>query len=119
MDFWNVPEKLAKTKISRRRDVRKFGIVRSKYDGVPGRLYVPSSKGKPGDKIIFVETPEGMAFKIGDKGTHRLYIQNGGTRILVTSLPPCMNKYAPEKVRSVDVEDFKGGYLIRYDQFSK
>ena len=115
MSFWNEEEAILRPK--QRRDVSKVGIARSRHASMTGRMYLPPSLAKPGDRIRFIETPEGMAFKIGDKGEYSVRIQNGGTDILITVLPAVMNKYAPAKTESVEIEDFKGGYLIRYDQF--
>lgn len=117
MGFWDIEEaKAAKTKV-KRRDPSKIGIAKAVHEGMMGRMYIPPTMADPGDKIIFVETPEGLAFKIGREGRYTIRIQNGSTRILITSLPSCMNRYAPDKVANVEIEDFRGGYLIRYDQF--
>ena len=116
MSFWDNEEAAVAHKRVRR-DTSKFGIARARNETLPGRLYIPAGGAKPGDRIRFIETPDGMAFKIGEKGEYRVYFQNGGTDILLCLMPPSMNRYAPSKAISVEVEDFKGGYLMRYDQF--
>lgn len=118
MGFWD-REEIAENRRGKgmRRDVSKFGIVRSKHPSYAGKMFIPAGIATPGSRVRFVDTPNGMAFKFGAEGDYKVYIQNGGTEILITGLPPSMNRYAPEKVCSIEVEDFKGGYLIRYDQF--
>jgi hypothetical protein len=116
LKFWETEEAV---KHNKRRDVSKIGIARARHASMTGRMYIPPTMAKPGDRIRFVETHEGMAFKIGEKGEYTVRIQNGGTDILITVLPASMNKYAPAKTESVEVEDFKGGYLIRYSQFGE
>ena len=118
MSFWDDVEPII-VRAGKRRDTSKVGVARSVNEGYPGRMYIPGTMAKPGQFVRFVETPEGLAFKIGDTGDYRIYIQNGGAKILLCMLPPCMNKYAPLKAMSVDIEDFEGGYLIRYSQFQK
>ena len=117
MDFWNDHD-AARPK-TRRRDTSKFGVARSRHAELAARLYIPKGAAKPGDRVRFIETPEGMAFKIGDKGEYRVYLQNGGTEIMLCLMPPVMNNYAPERAMSVEVENFSGGYLIPYRQFAK
>lgn len=114
MKFWETEEAV---KPNKRRDVLKIGIAKARHASMTGRMYIPPTMAKPGDRIRFVETSEGLAFKISNKGEYSVRLQNGGTDILITVLPAFMNKYAPSRTESVDVEDFKGGYLMRYDQF--
>ena len=103
----------------KRRDPSKVGVAKAWHDDYCGRMYIPQHLAEPGQFISFVEAADGLAFKIGSVGQYRIRIQNGATRILICPLHPCMNKYAPEKAVSVDIEDFEGGYLIRYSQFQK
>lgn len=116
MSFWDNEDAKSVHKTTRR-DTSKFGISRSNHPTLPGRMYIPAGKANPGDRVRFIETHEGMAFKIGDQGDYRVYIQNGGTKVLLVLMPPSLNRYADKKAKSVEVEDFKGGYLIRYSQF--
>ncbi len=117
MNFWNDHEE--EKRPSKRRDTSKFGVARSRHPDLAGRLYLPKGSAKAGDRIKFIDTPEGMAFKIGDVGEYRVYMQNGGTDIMLCLMPPAMNRYAPEKAASVEVENFNGGYLIPYRQFEQ
>lgn len=117
MSIWDTDE--YKTSGRVRRDTSKFGIVRSPVEGFSGRMYIPKGKAVPGDKVRFIETPQGMAFRISREGEFTVYAQNGGSRIMMCRMPPAMNRYAPDKAISVDVEPLDGGYLIPYRQFEK
>lgn len=120
MGFWdNEDYGFRGKKTARRRDVTKFGIAAPKLQGENGRLYIPERvRAKPGQYVRYVETPDGMAFRISDKGDYKIGVQNGGTGILMASAPYALCRFAPDKnAISIEVEDFNGGYLCRYSQF--
>lgn len=118
-DFWDdVDYGFRGKRGPRRRDVSKFGIVASKLPGMNGRLYIPENvKAKPGQYVRYIETPEGVAFRIGERGDYKIGTQNGGTGILVAQAPYALCRFAPETSISINVEDFNGGYLCRFSQF--
>lgn len=116
MGFWDDQEKAIRMQ-RKRRDTSKFGISRAANEDYPGRLYIPKGAAKAGDRIRYIKTPEGLAFRISDKGEYRVYVQNGGTDILLCMLPPLMNRYAAKNATSIEVENFNGGYLIPFSQF--
>lgn len=119
MGFWDMDDlALSRGSQSARRDVTKFGIGAPKLKGMNGRLYIPERVGaKIGQYVRYVSTPEGMAFRIGEKGDYKVCVQNGGTAILIAQAPYALCKFAKDRAISIEVEDFNGGYLCRYSQF--
>ena len=102
----------------RRRDVEKFGIRAPKLEGMNGRLYIPARVGaQAGQFVRYIRTPEGVAFKIGEKGDYKVCAQNSNTAILYAQAPYELCRFAKGRTTSIEVEDFKGGYLCRYSQF--
>lgn len=121
MSFWDdIDYGFAGSSYSRRRDVSKFGISPPKRAGENGRLYIPAHlRAKVGQYVRYVETPEGMAFKIGDRGDYKIRPQNSTSDILIAQAPFGLCRFAKDRAISVEVEDFNGGYLCRYSQFTK
>lgn len=117
MSFWDIEK--PKMGYGVRRDTSKFGLVRSANVGRSGRMYIPKGFAVPGDRVRFVPTEMGMAFRISREGEYRVYAQNGGSRVMMCMTPADLNRYAPERAASVEVEPFEGGYLIPYRQFEK
>ena len=81
------------------------------------RNFPVSAKAKVGQYVRYVETPEGMAFRIGEKGDYKIRPQNSTCDILIVQAPYGMCRFAKDKAISFEVEDFNGGYLCRYSQF--
>jgi hypothetical protein len=119
MDFWDQEhESIRARNFRKRRDVTKFGISPPKLKGMNGTLFIPERlKVKVGLCVRYVEVPEGMAFKIAERGDYKVRVQNGLTGIMIAQAPYALCRFASEKATSIEVEDFHGGYLVRYDQF--
>lgn len=119
MSFWDdIDYGFGGRSASRRRDVSKFGICAPKRMGENGRLYIPERvRANVGQYVRYVETPDGMAFRIGEKGDYKIRPQNSTSGILIAQAPYALCRFAKDKAISIEVEDFNGGYLCRYSQF--
>lgn len=119
MSFWDTDDLHTYRGLpSRRRDVDKFGICAPKLKGMNGRLYIPARlNAQVGQYVRYIETPDGMAFRIGEKGDYKVCPQNSKTSILFAQAPYALCRFADDKTISIEVEDFNGGYLCRYSQF--
>lgn len=121
MSIWdNDDEIMGHISTAKRRDVTKFGISPSKHIGANGRLLIPAHVGaKVGQYVRYIGTPEGIAFRIGERGDYKVCIQNPTSAILFAQAPYALCRFAFSKARaiSIEVEDFNGGYLCRYSQF--
>jgi hypothetical protein len=119
MSIWdNDEDYFSPTAASRSRDVTKFGIRAPKLKGMNGRLYIPARlNAQVGQYVRYVKVPEGMAFRVGEKGDYKVCAQNSGTAILFAQAPYELCRFAKNRTISIEVEDFNGGYLCRYSQF--
>lgn len=119
MGFWDDDEECVfYSKIVKRRDVTKFGISPAKHTGANGRLLIPAHVGaKIGQYVRYIKTPDGIAFRIGEKGDYKVCLQNPTSAILFAQAPYELCQFAVDKAISIEVEDFNGGYLCRFDQF--
>ena len=119
MSIWDTEEYTFKSNsLSRRRDVTKFGISPAKHAGMNGRLLIPArAKAKLGQFVRYIETPEGIAFRISDRGDYKVCLQNPTSEIFFAQAPYALCRFAKDKAISIEVEDYAGGYLCRFSQF--
>lgn len=119
MSIWDNDEDYFFPKSAKkRRNVEQFGIRAPKLKGMNGRLLIPARIGaQVGQFVRYIKTPEGVAFRIGEKGDYKVCAQNSGTAILYAQAPYELCRFAKDRVISIEVEDFNGGYLCRYSQF--
>lgn len=119
MSIWDDEQVVSLSRnFRKRRDVSKFGISPPKHKGENGRLYIPRHVGATTDMFVrYIEVPEGIAFRIAQKGDYKVCLQNASSFILYAQAPYALCKWAGEKAISIEVEPFNGGYLVRPDQF--
>lgn len=117
MSFWDEVPSLQPVATRRRTE---FGLVRRRNGSSSPVMYIPPWTGaKVGERVRYIEVEDGVAFRISATGDFKVRPTSPSSRVLCAQMPKLMERYAKDKVRNFEVEEFYDGWLIRFAQFAE